>query len=366
MGSGVVRVLWFNWRDLRNPESGGAEIYTHNIAKRLVRRGIEVTLFTSNFSGGSELERIDGVEIIRRGKGLSVFKEAKKFCERHHGEYDVIVDEINTRPFMVVKRVGESRTLALIHQLAREFWFYETPLPLAVIGYAFLERWWLRRYRGVTTITVSRSTEEDLRNLGFRDIRIVLNGVNVDPLDSVPKKSDFPTVIYVGRMKRAKKPEDAIKAFLIVRRRLKDIRLWMVGEGYLRRDLERRYGRIVKFFGYLPSREKDLLVRRSWVILVPGVREGWGQVITDANALGTPAIGYDIKGLRDSIKHGYNGFLVSPKPEAMARVLERVLVDEELREELSRNALSWARQFNWDRSALEFESIVREIAERKQ
>jgi hypothetical protein len=44
-----MHILWFNWRDLRNPEAGGAEVYTHEVMKRLAKRGHEMTLFTSRF-----------------------------------------------------------------------------------------------------------------------------------------------------------------------------------------------------------------------------------------------------------------------------------------------------------------------------
>ena len=50
MGVLVLKVLWFNWRDIRNPAAGGAEVYTHEIARRLVGRGHEVTLFASLFT----------------------------------------------------------------------------------------------------------------------------------------------------------------------------------------------------------------------------------------------------------------------------------------------------------------------------
>ena len=58
------------------------------------------------------------------------------------------------------------------------------------------------------------------------------------------------------------------------------------------------------------SETKVELLKKAWVIAVPGVREGWGQVVTQANALATPAVDYNIPGLRDSINHGYNGLLV--------------------------------------------------------
>ena len=90
---------------------------------------------------------------------------------------------------------------------------------------------------------------------------------------------------------------------------------------------------------YVDRKTKDELVKKAWVIAVPGVREGWGQVVTDANALGTPAVGYNIPGLRDSIKHGYNGLLVDDNPEALADGMVKILSDDKLREKLSKNAI---------------------------
>ena len=41
----------------------------------------------------------------------------------------------------------------------REFWFYETPFPVALVGYYFLEKRWLANYRNVPTIMVSNDEE---------------------------------------------------------------------------------------------------------------------------------------------------------------------------------------------------------------
>ena len=138
-----MRILWFNWRDIRNPEAGGAEVYTHEIMRRLIKRGYNMTLFTSRFKGCQLNETIDGVDIIREGNKYTVYKQAKKYLQTYSHHYDLIVDEINTVPFFVPKVVREKPVIAVIHQLAREFWFYETKFPLNYIGYHYLEKKWL-------------------------------------------------------------------------------------------------------------------------------------------------------------------------------------------------------------------------------
>jgi len=352
-----MNILWYNWKDTRHPGAGGAENYTYEIARRLVTKGHSVTLFVSEFDGCRKEECVDGISIIRDGGKYSVYPKAKSFYKQKGKEFDVVVDEINTRPFLTPKFVGDSKIVALIHQLAREFWFYETPLPVALVGYFFFEKRWLRNYIHVPTITVSESTRKDLDTIGFEKVFLVPNGLNVKPVSEVPEKTEKPTIIYVGRMKKAKRPQDVIKAFRIVKQQVPDAQLWMVGDGYLRKRLEGR-AKDVKFFGYVDNKTRDDLIKRSWVLAVPGVREGWGQVVTDSNALGTPGVGYNIPGLRDSIKDEYSGLLVDNNPNSLASGLIRTLRDNALRETLSKKALQRALQFSWERSANEFAEVI--------
>ena len=105
---------------------GGAEIFTREVAKRWVEQGHEVTLFTSEFQNCKREEVVDGVNIVREGGKYSIYWKAKKYYRRHflRDGYDVVIDEINTRPFFTPKFVNNGKNVALIHQLARECWFY--------------------------------------------------------------------------------------------------------------------------------------------------------------------------------------------------------------------------------------------------
>lgn len=356
-----MNILWFNWKDILNPEKGGAEIYTHEIAKRLVKKGYSITLFTSKFKGCKNEEFVDNIKIVRKGGKFTVYLKAISFCKKNHTKFDIIIDEINTIPFLTHKFANNIKVIALIHQLAKEFWFYETLFPINLIGYHILEPKLLKHYVNIPTITVSNSTKKDLEKLGFKKVFVVHNGLNVRAVNKIPEKYKQPAIIFVGRMKKAKKPQDVIKAFKIVKKEVRNAMLWMVGDGYLRKKLEKITNKNVKFFGYVDNKTKNELVKKAWVIAVPGVREGWGQVVTDANALGTPAVGYNIPGLKDSIKQGYNGILVESEPESLAEGLIEIITNDKLRKKLSKNAIKWAKKFSWNKSAKEFEKIIKSV-----
>lgn len=354
-----MRILFFNWRDIKNPDSGGAEAYIHEIARRLVLKGYKVNLFTKSFSGCKEQETVDGVEVTRQGNKYTVYLRARRYYQRNFKRFDVVIDSINTVPFMTpgfIKK--DKRIFTIIYQLAREFWFHETPFPISWLGYHWLENRWLKNYINIPTVTISNSSKDDLLNLGFRDVRIVPIGLNVKPLHYVPKKENSPTFIFVGRMGRAKCPDHVIDAFMCIKRQIPDSKLWMVGEGAMKKKLQMLKIPDVTFFGYVNVSKKYDLMSRAHVILVPGLREGWGLIVTEANAVGTPAVGYKIHGLRDSIKDNETGFLCDPSPQSLAGKAIELIRNIDLRDRFSKKALEWSGEFHWDKSADEFSRYI--------
>ncbi len=353
-----LKILWFNWRCWLNPAMGGAEVFTREVAKRWAASGHDVTLFTSEFPGCAKEAFADGVKIVRAGGRFSVYRQAKKFylnCVKSE-KFDVVIDEINTMPFFAPKFVknGE-KVVALIHQLAREFWFYEMPFPISYLGYYYLENKWLKQYVNVQTVTVSESTRKDLAHIGFQNISVLPEGINFSPLNNLPEKNVKPVVVFAGRLKRAKRPDHAIRAFKIIKEKIPDAEMWIFGEGPFKNDLERISGSGVTFFGNVSDQERRDLLSRCWVLMVPGLREGWGLNVVEANALSVPAVAYDVPGLCDSVRNGETGFLVEQGCiEELAAKTINLLLDRSLRLSLSTNALFYSKQFCWDKTADKF------------
>jgi glycosyltransferase involved in cell wall biosynthesis len=99
---------------------------------------------------------------------------------------------------------------------------------------------------------------------------------------------------------------------------------------------------------------------QAHLILVPGVREGWGLVVTEANAMGTPAVAYNVNGLRDSVRDGQTGILVKKNtPQSLAHASIALLQDQYTLNKLSLNALTFSKEFTWDNTADKFDRIIR-------
>jgi glycosyltransferase involved in cell wall biosynthesis/O-antigen/teichoic acid export membrane protein len=324
LAGGPLRILAYNWRDLAHPRAGGAEVYVQSVGREWVKRGHQVTVFCGAVAGRPAEEFVDGVRILRRGSRIGVYREARLYWRREgDGQYDLVFDCVNTRPFFCSRFVRNVPVVAVIHQVAKEVWRYETPWPISVIGRYLLEPAWLRAYRDVPVVTVSESSRESLAEYGLRRVTVVPEGW--EPARPVPvKKESVPTVVFIGRLSANKRPEHAIRAFSLTRRQLPEAQMWVIGSGPEEARLRKMAGPGVTFLGRVPEEEKRERLGRAHALVATSVREGWGLVVTEAAASGTVAIGYDVAGLRDSIGAS-GGTLTRADPASLAAGLVRLL-----------------------------------------
>lgn len=362
-----MQILWLSWRDIKNPEAGGAEKVAIETASRFAKQGIQVTIFTSSYPQSKATENIRGVKIIRRGNQITCRLHAY-FYYLKSKKIDVIIDEINTIPFFSVL-YAKSKTIALIHQLAKEYWFKETFFPVSIIGY-LLEPLWLKLYSKRPTIALSDSTKNDLLKLGFSQIKTYSPGLDIEPKFIPGEKRTI--VVFVGRLTKAKNPRDAIIAFEKIHQKLPSAKLIIIGKGNPKyvlklKDLVKtiKLEASIKFTGYINNQKKIHFLRLAKVVLIPSVREGWNLVATEANATGCVPVGYNVPGLRDSILDRKTGILIKEKsPEKLAEAAIAILSNNNLYQSLAHGGLAWAKKFNWNKTFSSFQRIIKEIPKR--
>lgn len=322
-----MRILIYNWRDLSHPLAGGAEVYTDRVASALVAQGHQVTLFTSQ-SLGLPTEEIPegGYTIIRSGGRHSVYRRARRFWRTHgRGKFDLVIDEINTRPFGCPRFVGDVPVVAVIHQVCADVWSYEAVWPVSWVGRFILEPLWLAQYRTVRCVAVSKSTRDDLLARGFKSVVVIPEGFEGEPRSDLGHgKNSKPTLVFVGRLARNKRPDHAIRVFERLRSEWGDLRLWVIGSGPEEDRLRKAAPSGVEFFGRCSDERKRDLIAMAHVLVATSVREGWGLVVTEAAQLGTVACAYDVPGLRDSVLAS-GGMLSSEDPIALANVVSAAL-----------------------------------------
>lgn len=362
-----------NWKDIKHPNVGGAEIIVYELAKRLVKHGHNVSLFCRQFIFSEKDEIIDGVKIVRRGNLISMYINAVIYFWSLRKKPDIVIDMSNTIYWQTPLWVKGSKRIAYLNQMANEVFDYEFPKVVAFFGKMF-ERIQYLSYRNTPFITYSKSTKDDLISMGIPPKNINIFSLGVDHERYKPgEKVDYPLFLCVSRLVKMKRTELVVQAMKIVCEKHPSAKLAIVGYGYDRKRLEllRNYLKLEKnvffhdedilFFGKNIKDQKIKIMQAAWALIFPSVKEGWGMTVTECAACGTPTIATDVSGLRDSVVNGKTGILVSknPTPVEISREMIRLIEDKKLRKRMSLNAISWAKKFTWERSYREFSKIIK-------
>ena len=366
-----MRVLAINWRDMGNPEAGGAELHLHEILAHLVRWGHEATLIAAGWPGCELETRIDGIRVLRRGHWFDANFTLPVFARRHmrHNDYDVVVEDINKLPFFMPLYTKVPVVPTIPHLFGTTV-FREASLPIGLYV-LFMERFIPRVFRRNRFMVISPSTRDDLvrRGVPAERIEVILCGLDHDAwrrLDLEP--FDRPTIVHLGRLRRYKSVETALRATAIVRRSRPDARLVVAGDGPWRDALEKEAARLelgdgVEFVGYAGREEAVRLLNRSHLLFNPSPKEGWGLTVVAANACGVPVVASDRPGLSDSVIDGETGFLVPYGDEnAFADKALALIENDDLRRRMSAAALERVKELTWERCAREAETLLSEVA----
>jgi glycosyltransferase involved in cell wall biosynthesis len=99
------------------------------------------------------------------------------------------------------------------------------------------------------------------------------------------------------------------------------------------------------------------------MLLHPAMIEGWGIVIVEAAIRGTPGIGFDVPGLRDSVVHGETGVLVRSEGQ-FASAWASLALDHRTREALGRAARERALRLHWSAAVEGFADVADEAVAR--
>jgi len=369
-----MKILWFTWKDGKNPLAGGAELVNEELAKRLILDGHEVIILTGGFNGGEKEEVVDGYKVIRLGNKWTVYWQAYRYYKKNLvGWADLAIDEVNTIPFLAKFYVKEKNIL-LIYQLCRRIWFYQIFFPLSLVGY-LLELIYLKLLSDRYVLTESNSTKLDLQKYNYKKDKIFVFpvGLKIKPLGKdeflAQQKNLSSTILYFGSIRNMKKPDQVLKAFEIVKKDIKDLKFWIAGSGqgkyaekFFRQIKKSAYNKDITHYGKVSVRKKVNLMRDARLIVVTSLKEGWGIIVTEANSQGTPAIVYDTDGLRDSCKDKITG-LVSKNniPNNLAKNIIKLMKNEELYQKYRFNAWKDSQNYTCQNSYKVFINTINKI-----
>jgi glycosyltransferase involved in cell wall biosynthesis len=384
-------ILLLSWRDVFSPNSGGAEVFTHEMLKRSVKGRFRFIHFSPRYPGSKAREEADGVTYLRAGNLFTVIMHAMLYYWRHRKDIDFVVNQCNTHQFFTRFWVPKSKRIFFIHQLTREIWFQNLSPPLGAIGY-MLEPLLLRLARKDQAITVSASTRNDLLKLGFQpeQVQIIPEGIEFEhwPEQYFRVKERRPTFLYVGRFVKYKGIDLVIRAFGELKLKYPDAVLWIAGKAnneFIEKELlpiMQQYGLLgvgvegkewnvpqadgyaeiladIYFHGFVSQEQKLELMSRSQALVFPSLREGWGLTVTEAAAVGTPSIVSNTAGLMDATDFGKCGYLaIHGDVLGLAAQMQRVISDVSEYESMRKRAYDYSLKYHFKHTGAVFSEWI--------
>ena len=341
-----------NWRDPRNPQSGGAERVTLAFLRELSARGHDVWWFANDFEGAKKEEAIDGLHIVRGGgRGTSILAARRWY--RSQAKFDLVIDQHHGIPWFAPWWC-RTNCVAYIHEVLGPIWRAFYSWPVSAIG-QFQERGTHWLYRRIPFWTPSESTRTALLKNGVREAKVLPNGTDATPLPSLEKKElkQPLRLVAVSRLAPNKRVDHAIRAAKALIDKNVPTRLAVVGGGEMSAELKRLASDLqisdhVRFTGPISEEAKNQELRQAHFLVHTSIREGWGLNVIEANALGTPAIVYPVGGLVDSTVHNETGMVTEMEtPESMADEVIRFMGAPARYGRLRTQAWERSKTFQW-------------------
>jgi phosphatidylinositol alpha-mannosyltransferase len=225
-------------------------------------------------------------------------------------------------------------------------------------GRPFLKRYFKRLH---SCIAVSAPARDFVSRYFAGDYHVVPNGIDtarfqagLEPLDALrtPGKA---TLLFVGRLEQRKGLPTLLDAYAEVRRRRRDVRLVVVGDGAMRWGYERYVESEgipdVSFLGHVEPALLPRCYSSADLFCTPALGgESFGIVLLEAMSSGVPVLASDIPGFRQVVSSGRDGMLLPrDDSEAWARAILDLLDDPAACRNMAAQGLLTSRRYDWAR-----------------
>jgi glycosyltransferase involved in cell wall biosynthesis len=325
---------------------GGAERWYGNLAERLAAAGHEVTYLTLRQWERGDDPDMGGVEVVAVGPRLSLYSDGRRrtlppvvfglgvfwHLLRHGRRYDVV--HTGSMPYfsllaaIALRRRGGYRVFVdWIEVWTREYWRAYAGRLLGAVG------WRIQRFGARSrhkAFAFARLHARRLQELGHRGEVTVLDGLHAGAAPSAREAE--PVVVFAGRHIPEKGVPALVPALAKARERVPELRAELYGDGPDRPEVLRlleEYGLngSVSAPGFVEADQLEAAIGRALCLVLPSRREGYGLVVVEAAAAGTPSVvvAHPDNAAVELVEDGRNGVVVeSGDPEALATAIVRV------------------------------------------
>ena len=376
-----MKILMLTWEYPPRIVGGIARV-VHDLSKRLIKDGHEVTVITYRDGNVPEYENDKGVEVYRVDNymihpnnfidwimqlNFNMIAKATEVINKEGG-FDVIHahDWLVTYAAKSLKQSFNLPMVATIHatEAGRNSGIHDDTQRY------INDTEWLLTYEATEVIVNSNYMKghvQGLFGLPFDKISVIPNGINLINFTGIDRDYDFrrrfamdneKIILYVGRLVYEKGVQHLISAMPKILENYHDSKLVIAGKGGMIDELKSQVDSMglsnkVYFTGYLNQKEVQKMYKCADVAVFPSTYEPFGIVALEAMLAGIPTVVSDIGGLNEIVEHGVNGMKsYTGNPNSIADSVLSLLFDPQLAMNVTKNAKNKVKdEFNWQKIA---------------
>lgn len=400
---------------LGGKDTGGMNVYVHQLTRHLGRLGVHVDVFTRSqdehvphilhdLGYGNRVVHIPaGPEFPLPKKELVRYipkfvDEIMRFTEHKNIQYDIIhshywmsgIAAIELKQFINAPIIHMFHTLVLMkNRIAQSDNEVEGEYRLEG------EKKVLSHVDKIIAATLAEKSQlEFLYEAKSSNIAVIPPGVDTSRFYPIPKEEakeviDIPgdnrLILFVGRIEPLKGIDNLIRAISIIQKsgqlaccphrlaiiggepdaRPEDMNAEMARIQDLTEELQ-----IENFVFFLGKQDQKLLpyyYSAAEVVVMPSHYESFGMVALEAMACGTPVVASQVGGLGFLVRDGETGFVVPGNdPKIMADRLVQIIRNKDLRDRLGNQSAEYARQYDWRVISEQINRVYGEVIEKQK
>jgi glycosyltransferase involved in cell wall biosynthesis len=308
------------------------------------------------------MENLQGIEIYRFGKSIAPHLALPVYLLKHN--YDILVNDLRHAILWIFATILNKHNIVFFHHLhARSLQGQINPLFAYVIK--AIERCYFIIYHKTVFVTESSTSKNDLLKLGIQEKEIIMNPPGVDfKMFHPAAKTQYPTLVYFRGMRRYKRPQEILLLLKCLMEKMKNVKLFIIGSGPEEPKLRKLASELslldfAIFNGRVSDIELSNIVTSAWLNIHTSVTEGWGYSILEASAAETPTIANDVPGVRDAVEDEINGIKVRDGDrKALLDAAFSILSNPE---KWWSSSVEVAKKYSWDKTAEQWETLIRKI-----
>lgn len=174
-------------------------------------------------------------------------------------------------------------------------------------------------------------------------------------------------LLFVGRFSKQKDVPLLIRSFKkLTEKNSGNVKLHIVGDGEEKNKIitlikKEKLENGIVLHGLKQGKKLHEIYQNSDIFISATNQESFGLTYLEAMASGLPIVTTNIPGVRNVIKNNYNGLLVKPTPEEIAKAIEKLIKDPNLRKKLAENGLKEVKKYSWDKIAKQYIQLYKQI-----